>query len=167
MNKPRGRTAVIWLIWLLILAPIAAAGMELRQVAVREGALRQDPMPFGRVLAILPYGEPVEVLAGQGSWFRVRNAAREGWMHHGSLIAARLYLQAGSKAGVAASRDELALGGKGFSPEVEASYRAGRRDVDYTFVDRMEQIGASPAEMQQFLAQGGLKTGMEESGHAK
>lgn len=166
MKKLFGRMAVVGMLGLWML-PGVAAGAEWRSVAVREGALRQDPMPFGRVLTLLPYGERVEVLGEQGAWFKVRAANREGWLHGGGLVAGQLKLQAGAEVGTAASRDELALGGKGFSPEVEASYRAGRQDVDYPAVDLMERTEVSAVQMQRFLAQGGLNSGMEGDAHAK
>lgn len=164
----RFRYRMVMLLWCgLLLAPVAAAGTEWRSVAVREGALRREPMPFGQVLALLPYGERVELVAEQGAWFKVRTGEREGWMHGGGLVVGRIKLQAGKEVEAAASRDEVALGGKGFSPEVEASYRAGRTDVDYPAVDRMERSAVSVGELRRFLAQGKLNTGAEGDSHAQ
>ena len=53
-----------------------------------------------------------------------------------------------------ASGDELALAGKGFNSDVEAAFKAGNKEIDFTWVNRMEKMKVSPAAVEKFLRQG-------------
>ena len=98
----------IKLVLVLVLSLVATAvwaGQGWRSVAVRQGAVRVSPMPFGKIIATLGYGERVNVLAEQGLWFKVRDQrqGREGWMHSASLIAKPITLKPGERLGGGAS----------------------------------------------------------------
>ena len=54
------------------------------------------------------------------------------------------------------SSEEIALAGKGFNQQVEQEYKKQNRNVDFSWVDKMEQIVIPQQEMQTFLQQGGL-----------
>ncbi len=162
----------IQLVLVLVLSLVATAvwaGQGWRSVAVRQGAVRVSPMPFGKIIATLGYGERVNVLAEQGLWFKVRDQrqGREGWMHSASLIAKPITLKPGERLGGGASEDELALGGKGFNAQVEAEYKARGKNLDYASVDWMERIQVSPEAMREFLAKGGLQSPEGGAGHGK
>jgi len=49
----------------------------------------------------------------------------------------------------------VALAGKGFNKEVEAQYK-DEKQLDYTWVDRMEGYRVSPEQVLAFLQAGGL-----------
>lgn len=166
MGMPR---KILLLLLFCLLATPALAKQEWLSVAVRNGALRQQPMPFGKVVASLGYGERVDVLEEQGLWLKVRDQGqgREGWMHRASLIAKAIVLKPGERIKAGASDDELALGGKGFNAQVEAQYKANQKNLDYASVDWMERIQVSPEAMREFLAKGGLQTPEGGSGHGK
>lgn len=146
-----------WTAAALLLAGAATAASL--SVAVRDGALRETPSPFGRVLTTLSYGERVETLSRQGAWTRVRSAAgKSGWMHGSALTERKLVLQAGKgQPRAAASEQELTLAGKGFSTQVEAEYRRQNTGLNYAAVDRMEQIDVGSGEMLRFLSDGRLR----------
>ena len=55
------------------------------------------------------------------------------------------------------SSDEVALAGKGFTPEVESGYRAKHPEVDFAQVDKVESYKVDPATLQAFLKEGDLK----------
>jgi len=162
------RKIILFLALFLVAAP-AMAKQEWFSVAVRNGALRQEPLPFAKVVATLGYGERVDVLDEQGTWFRVRDQrqGRQGWMHRASLIAKAITLKPGERVGAGASEDELALGGKGFNAQVEAAYKAKGKNLDYASVDWMERIQVSPEAMREFLAKGDLQTLGGGAGHGK
>ncbi|MFA6497971.1 MAG: SH3 domain-containing protein [Desulfurivibrionaceae bacterium] len=160
---------ILLLLLFCLMATPALAKQEWLSVAVRNGALRQQPMPFGKVVASLGYGERVNVLGEQGLWLRVRDQGqgREGWMHRASLIAKAITLKPGERVGPGASEDELALGGKGFNAQVEAEYKARGKNLDYASVDWMERIQVSPEAMREFLTKGGLQALGGDAGHGK
>jgi hypothetical protein len=166
---------ILLLLLFSLLARPAWAKQEWLSVAVRNGALRQQPMPFGKVVASLGYGERVDVLGEQGLWLKVREQrqgregreGREGWMHRASLIAKPIVLKPGERVGPGASEDELALGGKGFNAQVEAEYKARGKNLDYASVDWLERIQVSPEALREFLVKGGLQTPQGGVGHGK
>lgn len=162
-----------WKVMLLVLVFFALAGAasaaKWKSVAVREGALRLSPMPFGKIIARLDYGARVDILAEQGDWLRVRarQEGPEGWMHGASLIDRKIVLLPGEELEGAASEEELALGGKGFNAQVEARFKAEQKDVDYKWVDWMEQVKVPPAASQEFLARGGVIPAPGGADHVK
>jgi len=55
------------------------------------------------------------------------------------------------------SSDEVALAGKGFTPEVESGYRAKHPEMDFAQVDKIESYKVDPAALQAFIKEGDLK----------
>ena len=55
------------------------------------------------------------------------------------------------------SSDEVALAGKGFTPEVETGYRAKHPEMDFAQVDKIESFKVDPATLQAFIKEGDLK----------
>ena len=55
------------------------------------------------------------------------------------------------------SSDEVALAGKGFTPEVESGYRAKHPEMDFAQVDKVESYKVDPAALQAFIKEGDLK----------
>lgn len=145
-------------VWAGLAFAASAAPAEV-SVQVREAALRDAPSFLGMPAAQVTYGERLEVTERRPPWVRVRAAdGRAGWLHESALTSAKLALAAGDRnVGAAASGDELALAGKGFSRQVEDAFRAENRDIDFTWVDRMEAWRVPPREVQGFLAEGGVR----------
>jgi len=55
------------------------------------------------------------------------------------------------------SSDEVALAGKGFTPEVESGYRAKHPEMNFAQVDKVETFKVDPAALQTFIKEGDLK----------
>jgi hypothetical protein len=55
------------------------------------------------------------------------------------------------------SSDEVALAGKGFTPEVESGYRAKHPEMDFGQVDKVESFKVDPAALQAFIKEGDLR----------
>jgi hypothetical protein len=53
--------------------------------------------------------------------------------------------------------DEVALAGKGFTPEVENGYRAKHPEMNFAQVDKIETFTVDPATLQTFIKEGDLK----------
>ena len=148
----------------LVVALLFVAGLSIAQapkqmsVTVKETQVRATPSYLGKILAVLAYGDQVDVLAEQAGWARVRLANGEGWVHLSALSSKRIALQSGSQnVGTGASSGEVALAGKGFNQEVENKYKQDNQ-LDYTWVDRMGALTVSPEEVLAFLEQGELNT---------
>jgi uncharacterized protein YgiM (DUF1202 family) len=127
-------------------------------VTVKETQVRATPSYLGKVLAVLAYGDQVDVLAEQAGWARVRLPNAEGWVHLSALSSKRIVLRSGSQnVGTGASSGEVALAGKGFNQEVEDKYKQDNQ-LDYTWVDRMGSFTVSAEQVLAFLEQGNLNT---------
>jgi hypothetical protein len=86
-------------------------------------------------------------------------------MHTSALSSKKIVLAAGQEqAKVSASGDELALAGKGFNSDVEAQFKSAHKDIDFTWINRMEKIRIPATEMQAFLKDGDV---MPKEGGAK
>ena len=148
--------------WILICcAALVATGAwaaKEMSVQVRDGQLRNRASFLGTVTGAVAYGDRVTVNQTQAGWCEVATAAgKSGWIHESALTPKRVVLSSGANdARTGASGQEVALAGKGFSKEVEASYKSQNRDIDYTWVDWMGQQKVSNDQLVQFLKQGDL-----------
>ena len=128
-------------------------------VQIKEGQIRSRASFLGQVKAVVSYGDQVEVMSEQGDWIQVKPAdGSTGWLHRSALSEKKIILQAGqTDARIAATGEEATLAGKGFNEEVEKEYQKRNPNLDYAWVDRMEQIKIPPEEMLAFLAQGEIR----------
>lgn len=149
------RTGGLALAIIALVAMCAWAAQQMN-VQVKETQMRAKASFLGAGVAKLAYGAQVTVLEEKSPWIRVRAAGgREGWVHQSALTTKKVKLAAGgADAGTAAGDDELALAGKGFSAEVEETFKAANEDLDYAWVDRMETWQVPAEEAEEFLAAG-------------
>jgi len=134
-------------------------GGKAMSVQVKKGQVRATPSFLGKVVVTLAYGDRVETLEEKDGWIRIVPPGKKapGWMHSSALSQKRIVLKAGTKeAELAASTGELALAGKGFNADVEAAFKARNRDIDFTWIDRMQNMNVPPDKVQAFLQEGKL-----------
>ena len=156
MNRYRNAFAVAMVI---CLAATAAAAYNLMSIQIKKGQLRTTPSFLGKIVAELNYAEQVAVLEKKEAWIKVRASAKnvEGWLHASALTSKKIILKAGAAdVAQAASSDELALAGKGFSEQVEGEFKNRNPQLDYTWINQMEQMVVSQVQMEQFLKDGKL-----------
>ena len=128
-------------------------------VQVKQGQVRATPSFLGKVTTTLAYGDRVETLEEKDGWIRIvpPGGKAPGWIHSSALTEKRVVLKAGKKeADVAASTGELALAGKGFNAEVEAAFKAKNKDIDFTWIDRMQDMNVPPGRILAFVQEGNL-----------
>jgi uncharacterized protein YgiM (DUF1202 family) len=145
---------------LIVLAAATLAGEPVAMsVQVKNGQIRATPSFLGKLVAPLNYGDRLQVLEKQGEWCKVTGpGGQTGWIHSSALTKKKIEMQAGSQnAQTAASGDEMALAGKGFNSAVEADFKAKNKNIDFTWVDKMEKIKVAPESMQEFLKVGGIQ----------
>lgn len=144
---------------LCLLGASAAFAADTAQVITRENAIRSDARFFAPVKTTVRYNDTVTILAKKGDWVQVRFKGTEGYIHKSALKGKSLSLGSlGGGGSGGASSDEVALAGKGFNPQVEAAYRTGHPDVDFTVVDRVEQVKVVDRDLEKFITTGGLNT---------
>lgn len=140
-------------------ATLYAAKPELMSVQVKNGQVRSQPTFLGKILATLAYGDRVSLIDARAPWMHIRtiDGATSGWMHATALTEKKIILSSGeADVDRAATTDELALAGKGFSRQVEGEFKAKNRNIDYRWVDRMETFVVQPEEIVRFVTAGDL-----------
>jgi SH3-like domain-containing protein len=123
-----------------------------RFVSIKSAAVKETPWFFARELGNLPLGNEVTLISESGKWSRIRSGNLTGWVTSVSLSARRIVAS-----GTNATATEIALAGKGFSPETEMEYR--QNGLDYSMVDFMEQITVPKDELLGFVNDGRLSRG--------
>jgi SH3-like domain-containing protein len=124
----------------------------IRFVAVQSTAVKDSPGFFAAELGILSLGNEVTLISEDGKWSRIRSENLTGWVTSISLSTRRIVAS-----GTSATATEIALAGKGFSPEMEMEYR--KTGLDYSTVDFMEKITIPGDELLGFITEGRLARG--------
>ena len=136
-------------------ASTEAVPAKAMSVQVRSSPMRDTPSFMGRVLGTADYGAQVESLQTKGAWVQVRMGQAEGWIHQSALTTRHIEMAAGTRdVTVTASANELALAGKGFTRQVESEFKEKNKEIDFTWVNRMEAFKVRDAEVRDFLKEG-------------
>jgi SH3-like domain-containing protein len=124
----------------------------IRFVSVKSAIIKDSPWFFASELGNLPLGNEVLLISETGKWSRIRSGNLTGWVTSASLSVRRIIAS-----GTNSTATEIALAGKGFSPETEIEYR--QNGLDYSMVDFMEQITVPKDELLGFVNDGRLSRG--------
>ena len=130
----------------------AQADRSTRYVAVQTVAVKDSTGFFAKDLGNLSLGDEVRFIKEDGKWSQIQAGTVTGWVASSSLTARRVV---GSNAAVTAS--EVAMAGKGFSPDMEMEYK--KNGLDYSMVDSMERITVTTDDLRRFVTEGRLSKG--------
>ena len=125
-------------------------------VSSKTAELKSGTGFFASNVGTLQYGVEVTVLRVDGNYAEVRSSGSPsltGWTAVSNLSARRIVAS-----GTGASASEIALAGKGFSQEVEDSYKT-QGDLNFDDVDRIETYTVSVNDLYRFVTEGRLSTG--------
>ena len=129
-------------------------------IQVDQAQLRSTPAYYGAVIATVKYADRLKIIASQGSWVKAATARNNatGWIHISALTSTRLAPKSGGKnAPTSVSAGELSAAEKGFTEQIEQDYRQKNKEIDFTWVDKMEKIKISPEQGAAFLKEGQVK----------
>ena len=128
------------------------------QVITNECFIRKDKRFFAPVVARIPYGETLQDLERQGDWLLVNYKGTRGWIHVSAVQEKKFGLSslAGGKA-QEATREEVALAGKGFTPEVEKAFQQKNPKMRFDLVDQIQRYRIDDQQLQAFVQRGNLK----------
>jgi hypothetical protein len=148
-------------IWVLLpaLCLIASVAMAATvKVITQEAMIRKDKRFFAPAIVRVPFGAALQELGKEGDWFRVSYQGQEGWIHKSAIQEQKFQLSslAGGQADEA-SRDEVALAGKGFNPEVEKAFRDKNPKMRYDLVNQVQTYKVDDQRLQAFLQTGHLQ----------
>ena len=147
------RFMLLFVLIFSILVPVFSQSMGIiRFVAVKNAIVKDSPWFFARELGNLPLGNEVALLSESGKWSRIRSGNLTGWVTSASLSVRPIVTS-----GTSSTATEIALAGKGFSPDTELEYR--QNGLNYSMVDFMEQITVPKDELLGFINDGRLSKG--------
>ena len=149
------------LVQVAFLANTAFTALEKEMsIQVDQAQLRSTPAYYGSVIATVNYADRLKIIDSKGPWVKAATARNNatGWIHISALTSTRLTPKSGSKsAPTSVSAGELSAAEKGFTEQIEQDYRQKNREVDFTWVDKMEKIRISPEQSTVFLKEGQVK----------
>ena len=140
---------------LIILATFGVAVAAQYKVITKDAPVRKDKRFFAPVVTRIPYGATVEDQGRQGDWLRVTYRGKQGWIHIGVVQERKVQLLRAGKAREA-TQEEVALAGKGFTPEVEKAYREKNPRLKYGEVDEIESLRVDDDSLLAFIRAGNL-----------
>lgn len=147
----------VWIILLGVLMVASAALAATLKVVTQEAMIRKDKRFFAPVVARVAYGEVIQELERQGDWLRVSYRGKEGWIHISAVQEQKFQLSSLSTAKAQeTTREEVALAGKGFTPEVEKAFRKKNAKMRYDLVDHVQAYKIPEPQLQAFILAGNL-----------
>jgi uncharacterized protein YgiM (DUF1202 family) len=123
-----------------------------RYVAVQSAEMKDSAGFLAKNLGSLALGTEVTVIREEGKWTQVQAGSLSGWVASASLSARRV-----TTSGSAVTASDVALAGKGFSPDTEMEYK--KNGLDYSMVDSMERITIPNDDLLRFVTEGRLNRG--------
>lgn len=139
---------------LALAAPKAGSTVTVRVLTAKVMA---TPKFIGKSTAAVSRGQKLKVAEIKGDWLKVTGGA-SGWIHLTNVTDREVTLSSkpGQDAKGTASRDEVELAGRGFTPQVEDKYRKKNPKLDFSHVDGIERTAVDLAKLEAFVAEGEL-----------
>jgi hypothetical protein len=160
------KKSALWLSTLMLALALLGPGTvwgETLEVIQPNQYLYPDPDFAGTPMGAVPEGSRVQVLRQAGDWYKVNYQGMEGWLNRQAFPAPKTPPSGLNLPGLLfgapvkqTSSDEVALAGKGFTPEVESGYRQKHPELNFAQVDRVETLKVNPAKLDAFIREGGL-----------
>jgi hypothetical protein len=152
-----------WIVWLVLFFPITAAAEDRVKVNIQKSTVYEEPRFFSGAVGSVRYGQELEKLGESRDWLLVNTDGGKGWIHRSAVRSTKVSLGAVLFGGGSAApkEDEVALAGKGFTPEVERRYGESHPEMDYAVVDEIESFTVGQDSLRRFIEEGGLQV-MEE-----
>lgn len=147
---------------LLGAAPIFAAEKTVK-VKTKQNYIRESDRFYSQVKATVSYDESLQVIEEKNEWLHVRYKNIEGWIH-GSAVAGAgkvkyrpVILGSDIDPEAGSETHEVALAGKGFTPEVEKKMGENDPGLNYALIDEITNRETPPQKLNDFIKDGGLK----------
>jgi Bacterial SH3 domain len=157
----RRRRRLFILAGLMLLWGTTSVGLaQTTKVVQSQQQLYAEPNFGANTLGPVPEGTQVQIIQQSGDWYQVEYQGQKGWLSQQAFPSGKKFNLSNLLKGQAVQEsktDEVALAGKGFTPEVEANYRQKHPNLNYAQVDQVEKFEVSPVQLQAFQREGGLR----------
>jgi hypothetical protein len=150
---------------ILFLVPALCFAGETVKVKVQKTSLFEKPNFFSRTVATLQFGDELDMEEAVKDWAKVKFGQQKGYIHQSALTSTKIDMKSmlfSSSSSSGATQDEVALAGKGFTPEVERNYGKAHPEMNYALVDEIERAPVDPSSLRSFIQRGGLKVSEAE-----
>ncbi len=127
-------------------------------VRVLSARVMARPEFIGPPAGSVSRGEALTLVEVKGDWYKV-SGSFNGWIHKTNVVEGKVALSSTPGGGGSASREEVELAGRGFTPQVEEKYKQDNPNLDFTHVDTIEKTSIDPGELEAFVAEGELRGG--------
>ncbi len=124
-------------------------------VRVMSAKVMKAPKFIGAASGGVSRGDQLTVKEVKGDWYRVEGRV-SGWINRTSVMEGGVALSSKPGGGGGASRDEVELAGRGFTPDVEEKYRGSHPELDFSHVEAIEATQIDFTELEAFVTEGGL-----------
>lgn len=128
-------------------------------VEIAKAKLRSEPKHWAAGKLDLSYGTQLKEISRSNSWVKVQTLTGvEGYVHDSAITLRKVVLSSGTANAVALKPDEsdVVLAGKGFSHELERGIATERKQLNFSAVDKIEQLNVKEKDLARFLVQGKL-----------
>ncbi len=146
----------------LALGGLAIAGVKAGSVItvrVMSAKVMKGPKLIGATSGTVSRGAQLTVTEVKGDWYKV-SGSQSGWIHKANIVEGKVELNSKPGGGDGgATKDEVAMAGRGFTPQIEGAYRDENPNLDFGHVDAIEQVVFDPGELEAFVTEGGLDSG--------
>ena len=151
--------SILFVAGLAVAAPKAGSIVTVRVLTAK---VMKNPKFIGPAAGDVSRGAQLKFEEAKGDWYRVSGTVT-GWIHKTNLTERQVTLSSkpGGEGAGNASRDEVELAGRGFTPQVEGEYRNKNPNLDFSHVDKIEKTSIDPGELEAFVAEGKLAGGAE------
>lgn len=126
-------------------------------VQVRDSKVRNQPQFYAPSVASVRYGDRLSKLGDDRGWASVTLGSTRGYIPVSAISRQQIVLSARDVSKVQADSSDVVLAGKGFSKEIEQSFKRKDTSARFDLVDRVEgSARVSSQDVVQFTQKGGL-----------
>lgn len=126
-------------------------------VQVRESRLRAKPLFYAPSVSSVRYGDRLTKVSEDSGWVGVKLGTQQGFVPLSAVTPKQIAFSSADVSKVTGDSSDLVLAGKGFSKEVEQSFKRQDATARYDLVDKVERVAkVSPQTIAKFAHDGGL-----------
>lgn len=126
-------------------------------VQVRDSKVRSQPQFYASSVASVRYGDRLSKSDDDRGWASVTFGSTKGYIPLSSISRQQIALSARDVSKVQADSSDVVLAGKGFSKEIEQSFKRQDASARFDLVDKVEASArVSSQDVAQFAQKGGL-----------
>lgn len=127
-------------------------------VKIKSTALRSQPKAWASSVAVLNYGDALELIGAEGAWMKAKaKGGKTGYVHSSALTTKKVLLASSKAPAAQVDRADIVMAGKGFSKEIERQFASTNGTLNYSAVNEVEKQRVGAGELSSFIKSGKLK----------